>query len=54
MGERANNIQGSSDKTIRTFLNRNPISQKGMARNIPSNKKQRPATKTTLPSKALI
>ena len=26
--------------------------QKGMARNIPSNEKQRPATKATLPSKA--
>ena len=27
-------------------------SQKGMLRNIPSNENQRPATKTTLPSKA--
>ena len=31
----------------------NAPSQKGMARNIPSNENQRPATKTTLPSKAL-
>ena len=29
------------------------LSQKGMTRNIPSNGKQRPATKTTQPSMAL-
>ena len=35
------------------LLSGNAPSQKRMAKNIPSNEKQRPATKATLPSKAL-
>ena len=35
------------------LLNGNAPSQKRMAKNIPSNENQRPAAKTTLPSKAL-
>ena len=50
----ASNIQGSYDKVISSYLNRNTTSQKGMISNIPSNEKQRPTTKTNLPSKALI
>ena len=53
-GETASKIQGISNKAARVFLNRNTTNQKGMARNILSNEKQRPATATTLSSKALI
>ena len=52
-GETRSNIQGNSDKASSLFLNKNTISQKRMARNIPSNGKQRPETKTTLPGEAL-
>ena len=52
-GKTSSIVQGSSDKAISRFLNRNTTSHKGMARNIPSNEKQRTATKTTLPSRAL-
>ena len=34
-------------------LSRDTTNQEGMARNVPSKEKQRPATKTTLPSEAL-
>ena len=44
-GETRNNIQGNSDEASSKFLNRNTTSQKGMARNIQSNEKKRPATK---------
>ena len=52
-GETRNNIQGNSDEASSKFLNRNTTSQKGMARNIPSNEKKSPATVTTPPSKAV-
>ena len=41
------------NKTSSWFLNRNTASQVSMARNIPTNEKQRWATKTTLPIKSL-
>ena len=53
-GETDSNTQESFDKVNSWFLKRNTTSQKGMARNIPSDEKQRPAAKTTLSSKALI
>ena len=52
-GEKGSNVQGSPNKVSNWLLNGNAPSQKRMARNIPSNTNQRPATKTTLPSKAL-
>ena len=52
-GETGSNIQRRPDKTSSWLLNGNAPSQNGMARNIPSNEKQRPATETTLPRKAL-
>ena len=52
-GEIDSSIQWSSGKASSLFLSRNTISQKGRARNIPSNEKQRPTTNTTLSSKAL-
>ena len=51
--ESGSNIQGSPDKDSCWLLNRNITSQERLARNIPTNEKQRPATKTTLSSKAL-
>ena len=53
-GETASDTQGSPNKAVSWLLNRNTTSQKRVARNIPSNEKQRPATKTTLSSKTLI
>ena len=53
-GETASNIQWSSNKVISWFFNRNTTSQKGLAWNIPGNKKQGPTTKTTLSSNALL
>ena len=41
------------NKTSSWFLNRNTASQVSMARNVPTNEKQRWATKTTLPIKSL-
>ena len=52
-GETGSNIQGSPNKVSNWLLNGNAPSQQRMAKNIPSNENQRPATKTTLPSKAL-
>ena len=52
-GKTGSNLEGSLDKTSSCLLNGNAPSQKGMARNILSNENRRPATKTTLPSKAL-
>ena len=40
-------------KASSLFPNRNTISQKGMARNIPSNEKQKPETKITLSNREL-
>ena len=53
-GETDSNIQGSSDKAMSWFLNRNTTSQKGLTWNIPSNDKQKPANKNTLFSMDLI
>ena len=53
MGETGSNIQGSPNKVSSSLLNGNTPMQKRMAKAIPSNENQRPATKTTLPSKAL-
>ena len=52
-GETASNIQGSPNKASSCLLNGNAPHQKGMARNIPSNENQRPATKTTTSSNTL-
>ena len=52
-GETGSNIQGSPNKVSKLLLNGNAPSQKRMARNIPNNENQRPATKATLPSKTL-
>ena len=49
-----NNTQENSHKVISWFLNRNSTSQKGMARYIPSDEREEPTTKDTLPSKTLI
>ena len=46
--------QGSSHKSVSRFLNRNILSQKGLARSIQSDAKQEPTTKIILPSKAII
>ena len=46
-------MQGSPNKVSNGLLNGKAPSQKRMAKNIPSTENQRPATKTTLPSKAL-
>ena len=46
--------EGSSYKIVNWFLKQNFAGQKGMARNIQSDEKQRPATRTTLPKKAVI
>ena len=47
-------LQRNSRKTVRKFLKRNFAGQDGLARNIQSHEKQRPTTKTGLPSKAII
>ena len=47
------NIQGSADEVSSSLLNGNALSQKRMAKNISRNENQRPASKATLPSKAL-
>ena len=46
--------QGSSHKTVSLLFNKNFEGQKGVTRNIQSDKKQGPTTKITLPSKAVI
>ena len=52
-GEIGSNIQGSPNKVSNCLLKGNTPSQKRMAKNIPSNENQRPATKATLHSKFL-
>ena len=52
--ETASNIQGSPNKAISRFLNRNIISQKGPAQNIPNAEKQGPATKLLYPARLSI
>ena len=52
-GETGSNIQGSLNKVSSYLPNGNSPSQKRMAKTIPSSENQRPATKTTLPTKAL-
>ena len=52
--EKVNYLQGSSHKTVSLFLNRNFAGQKVLARNILNDEKQRPTTKITLSSKAII
>ena len=47
-------LQRSSHKTISWFLKRNFVVKKGLVRNIQSDEKQKPTTKITLPSKAVI
>ena len=51
---KTNNIQGKSHKVISQFLNRNSTSQKVMAQYIPSDEREEPTTKNTLPSKTFI
>ena len=47
-------IQRSFHKTVIRFLKRNFEGKKGLARSIQSDEKQRPTTKITLSSKAII
>ena len=49
-----NNIQGNSHQAISWFLNRNAISQKGIAWYIWSDEREEPTTKNTLPCKTVI
>ena len=52
-GEKGSNVQGSPNRVSKGLLNGNAPSQNRMAKNIPSNENQRPATTATLPSKSL-
>ena len=53
-GKTTNNIQGNPHKVKNSSFSWNSASQKGVARHIYSDEKEKPTTKITLPSKDLI
>ena len=52
-GKKEVTYKGALIRLAADFSSEKTISQKGMARNIPSNEKQRPTTNTALPREAL-